>query len=464
MKPIRFGLIGEFQSGKSLFINCLLQRSVATVGEGNATTHTVVNYQYGEQECVKFQTTERECSSIPINEFNCLDTASNILVVDVFLRNDFLKYFTLTDMPGFGANEADNEMSRKVLPKIDFAILIASSEKSFGSDTDSFRSLRALKDYRISYFFVLNCTKTERWRCDDEGNLAIANQDMSMLSFYPPERYPLKENGLNIVNLMWYWYSICNSNDELINRKDNQRALAEYGIEPSIKEQLGKVSNFNLIKKLFNMEDRDFLELKRSIREEIESLKRELCPVGTIQAFAFNRIPEGWLICDGGVLSINLFPELYAAIGTVFGGNGESNFAIPDLRGRFIRGWNADGQLDSERTFGSSQEDTIQEHRHSIPSLSTSSQGSHSHRVYYRTYKVGSNFLNNDMPVYEIPSSYSSSHPYGGDPGTSDNGSHSHTTTPNTTGGAENHSFGIVRTGSETRPKNLALLFCIRAK
>lgn len=464
MRPIRFGLIGEYQSGKSLFINCLLQRSVATVGGGSATTHTVVNYQYGEQECVKFQTTEREFSFLPINEFYRLDTATNILVVDVFLRNDLLKHFTLTDMPGFGANEADNEMARKVLPKIDFAILIASSEKSFGNDTDSFRSLRALKDYRISYFFVLNCTKTERWRCDDEGNLAIANQDMSMLSFYPPERYPLKENGLNIVNLMWYWYSICNSNDELINRRANQLDLAEYGIEPSIKEQLGEVSNFNLIKKLFDMENRDFLELKRSIREEIESLKRELCPVGTIQAFAFNRIPEGWLICDGGVLSINLFPELYAAIGTVFGGNGESNFAIPDLRGRFIRGWNADGQLDSERTFGSPQEDTIQEHRHSIPTLSTSSQGSHSHRVYYKTYKVGSNVFKNDMPVYEIPSSYSSSHPYGGDPGTSDNGSHSHTTPPSITGGAENHSSGIARVSSETRPKNLALLFCIRAK
>lgn len=47
-RPFRFGLIGEYQSGKSLLTNCLLQRSIATVGKGTATTHTVVNYQYGE--------------------------------------------------------------------------------------------------------------------------------------------------------------------------------------------------------------------------------------------------------------------------------------------------------------------------------------------------------------------------------------------------------------------------------
>lgn len=463
MRPIRFGLIGEYQSGKSLFINCLLQRSVATVGGGNATTHTVVNYQYGEQECVKFQTTEKECSFLPINEFYRLDTATNILVVDVFLRNDLLRHFTLTDMPGFGANEADNEMARKVLPKIDFAILIASSDKSFGSDTDSFRSLHALKDYRISYFFVLNCTKTERWRCDDEGNLAIANQDMSMLSFYPPERYPLKENGLNIVNLMWYWYSICKSNDELINRKTSQNALAEYGIEPSIKEQLGEVSNFNLIKKLFDMENRNFLELKRSIREEIESLKRELCPVGTIQAFAFNRIPEGWLICDGRSLAISEYPLLYKAIGNMFGSACDDDFRLPNLCGRFIRGWDSTGKVDNKRIFGSEQDDSIQIHRHefSTSKLKVNSAGDHTHTTYASKEDVKKpSLFSDDISMLRWLNSY------GSDTGsTSENGNHTHdlTATSSPIGLPTNYGEAIRYSG-ETRPKNIALLFCIKYK
>lgn len=463
MKPIRFGLIGEFQSGKSLFINCLLQRPVATVGGGNATTHTVVNYQYGEQECVKFQTTKRECSFLPINELYRLDTATNILVVDVFLRNDLLKYFTLTDMPGFGANEADNEMARKVLPKIDFAILIASSEKSFGSDTDSFRSLHALKDYRISYFFVLNCTKTERWRCDDEGNLAIANQDMSMLSFYPPERYPLKENGLNIVNLMWYWYSICNSNDELINRRTNQRALGEYGIEPSIKEQLGEVSNFNLIKKLFDMENRDFLELKRSIREEIESLKRELCPVGTIQAFAFSNIPENWMVCDGRSLAISEYPLLYKAIGNMFGSASDDDFKLPNLCGRFIRGWDSTGKVDNKRIFGSEQNDSIQIHRHefSESKLKVNYAGGHTHTTYASKEDVQKpSLFSDDISMVKWLDSY------GSDTGsTSKNGNHTHDLTATSSPIGLPTEYGeAIRYSGETRPKNIALLFCIKYK
>ena len=50
MKPFRIGIIGEFQSGKSLLINCLLRRAVATVGKGVATTQTVVCYRYAEKQ------------------------------------------------------------------------------------------------------------------------------------------------------------------------------------------------------------------------------------------------------------------------------------------------------------------------------------------------------------------------------------------------------------------------------
>lgn len=469
MKPFRFGFIGEYQSGKSLLTNCLLQRSIATVGGGNATTHTIVNYRYGEEEYVEYVTDENERHSLPICELHRLDTATDILVIDVFLNNNILKYFILTDMPGFGANIADNEIARQVLPDIDFAILIASSDKSFGEEADSFRNLRALKEHHIPYYFVLNCTKIDRWRCDDEGNIMIAQKDLNMLSFYPPTNYPLEENGINIVNLMWYWYSISDSNDELINRTSNQRAFKEYDITSSIKKELGEVSNFELINKLFNMENRDFLELKRSIREEIESLKRELCPIGTIQAFAFNRIPEGWLICDGGVLSINLFPELYATIGTVFGGNGKNNFAIPDLRGRFIRGWNADGEIDPKRVFGSAQEDAMQEHKHGFDpeSLSVSSGGRHYHPLW----------CNENDTVYDVSGLASSDkakrmcYPTNsGGTGKTDlgpyAGEHNHALTmgKNPVLNSQSSNTEKIRVCSETRPKNIALLFCIKYK
>jgi hypothetical protein len=47
---------------------------------------------------------------------------------------------------------------------------------------------------------------------------------------------------------------------------------------------------------------------------------------------------QGWLKCDGGTVSKNDYPHLFAAIGTTYGGDGNPNFELPDLRGYFLRG------------------------------------------------------------------------------------------------------------------------------
>ncbi len=59
---------------------------------------------------------------------------------------------------------------------------------------------------------------------------------------------------------------------------------------------------------------------------------------GEVRAFAGSAAPEGWLICDGSLKNINDYPELFAAIGTLHGGNGVTTFNLPDYRGRFLRG------------------------------------------------------------------------------------------------------------------------------
>jgi microcystin-dependent protein len=56
--------------------------------------------------------------------------------------------------------------------------------------------------------------------------------------------------------------------------------------------------------------------------------------LGQIQAFAFGWPPYGWAECNGQLLSIQQNSALFALLGTTFGGNGTSNFALPDLRGR----------------------------------------------------------------------------------------------------------------------------------
>jgi microcystin-dependent protein len=53
-----------------------------------------------------------------------------------------------------------------------------------------------------------------------------------------------------------------------------------------------------------------------------------------IRIMAFGFVPRGWALCNGQLLPINQNTALFALLGTTYGGNGTTNFALPDLRGR----------------------------------------------------------------------------------------------------------------------------------
>jgi microcystin-dependent protein len=55
--------------------------------------------------------------------------------------------------------------------------------------------------------------------------------------------------------------------------------------------------------------------------------------IGTILLFAFNYEPMGFMLCDGRTLNINQYTPLYALIGVTYGGNGTTNFMLPNLNG-----------------------------------------------------------------------------------------------------------------------------------
>src|SRR5438309_8664761 len=56
--------------------------------------------------------------------------------------------------------------------------------------------------------------------------------------------------------------------------------------------------------------------------------------VGEIRMFAGNFAPAGWMFCEGQLLPISENETLFQLIGTTYGGDGQSTFALPDLRGR----------------------------------------------------------------------------------------------------------------------------------
>ncbi len=63
--------------------------------------------------------------------------------------------------------------------------------------------------------------------------------------------------------------------------------------------------------------------------------------LGGIQLFACTFPPTGWALCNGQLVPISLYPALFSLLGTFYGGNGTSTFALPDLRGRSPMGVSA---------------------------------------------------------------------------------------------------------------------------
>jgi GH18 family chitinase/microcystin-dependent protein len=108
-------------------------------------------------------------------------------------------------------------------------------------------------------------------------------------------------------------------------------------------------------------------------------------PVGTIMWFATNnalKVPANWIVCDGSTKSAlantspgipNPYYDLFKVIGYTYGGSGNT-FSLPDLRGKFVRGWSGSGgtagTIDNPRIFASTQTSATGTHTHPLPSLS----------------------------------------------------------------------------------------------
>jgi microcystin-dependent protein len=65
--------------------------------------------------------------------------------------------------------------------------------------------------------------------------------------------------------------------------------------------------------------------------------------MGTVLPVAFNYPPRGWMFCNGQIISIAQNSAMFALLGTMYGGDGQTTFALPDLRGRTIVGSQGQG-------------------------------------------------------------------------------------------------------------------------
>jgi microcystin-dependent protein len=160
-------------------------------------------------------------------------------------------------------------------------------------------------------------------------------------------------------------------------------------------------------------------------------------PTGAIMIFGSMVPPSGWLACDGSIVLISDYPNLFLAIGCSFGCVPAPYFVLPDLRGYFVRGWNSGvtgaGGIDSGREFASVQQDQIQPHKHI---------NSNNDCVDYTTLNgVGTGKYNTWCDSDGVRN--------GAGAALTDDGTY-----------PEQLATGVI--GTETRPVNIALLYCIK--
>jgi microcystin-dependent protein len=101
------------------------------------------------------------------------------------------------------------------------------------------------------------------------------------------------------------------------------------------------------------------------------TITNALSPVGSVTAYALDTPPAGWLLCDGTVHNISSYPALGAGLGSTYGGNGTTTFAVPNLKGRMPVGLDsAQTEFDSLGENGGEKSVTLTDsqmnHRHNF--------------------------------------------------------------------------------------------------
>jgi microcystin-dependent protein len=169
-----------------------------------------------------------------------------------------------------------------------------------------------------------------------------------------------------------------------------------------------------------------------SFSKLVQAVQETLVPTGSVVAFAFNAfagIPDGWIECNGSAVSRSTYSNLYSKIGVSYGsGDGSTTFNLPDLRGYFIRGSGTNSDGTASGSFATKQSDDVKPHNHPV------------------SWAFGNCVLN----VHETQGGRST-------------GSATTVTDINVSTGFPSASIAIqTNLGTETRPKNIAMMYCIK--
>jgi len=172
-------------------------------------------------------------------------------------------------------------------------------------------------------------------------------------------------------------------------------------------------------------------------KAEIDALLKNMSalPVGAMVPFPKGTVPPGFLEVDASVQSAAVYPDLATYLGGAFnkGDEGAGNFRLPESRGEFLRGWDHGRGIDAGRAVGSYQIDALQNITGAIGDFPRGSTGGQS---WYGTGALSVTLGGNGPGSDGAGVSWSQ---------------------------ATFDASRVARTSTETRPRNLAVMWCIKA-
>jgi microcystin-dependent protein len=188
----------------------------------------------------------------------------------------------------------------------------------------------------------------------------------------------------------------------------------------------------------------------------------EAMPLGSILQYSSTTPPNSkWLMCEGQTISRTTYADLFAIVGTTYGvGDGSSTFNLPDIRGKFLAGYNSGGATEYQ-TLGQGSgtnsvtltgaQSGLRDHSHTAStSVSVSNAGAHIHQIG-SSADSGSGALYRNGDNGSVTSNQNA---------TESGGDHTHSATASTT--INNSGFQDASEAHENRPEFIVLPFMIK--
>lgn len=233
---ISIAVIGNYQIGKSSFVNALLNRKRAKTGNGCATTHAYHRYKLSP-------------------------------------------FIEIYDTPGIDANDKDDKTADKAMESADFIIFIHENKML---DEKTIRLIRDLTHKGKPLLFLVNCNNLSIWNPADEDNILIAQNIESQLASSGLINNFLTSNGkiVHLLNIYWALFSLglINSDDDKTNKTylyaKTMFDLPEDAIENenTLRNMIMETSGFPVIREM--IEDLPYRQLLNAVANPQKEINR----------------------------------------------------------------------------------------------------------------------------------------------------------------------------------------------